>query len=191
MSNSRLTKASNDKLYYIDSEKQTDIKKIYKIMGSTGNIYNVTLSTQIKCSCPDFIYRHKRCKHIYFVIIKMFKLQDVDKDNYTKNELSELINRQDITNGVTINNELLNKYKKIKDGKVQEIIPQTDDSCPICLDDITNGDTYIFCKYSCGKCVHEDCYTHWTTNREKKCVFCTKYINKLPDSSGNYVNLLI
>ena len=33
----------------------------------------------------------------------------------------------------------------------------TDDICVICMDDLLNGDPYVYCKKVCGRCVHLDC----------------------------------
>jgi hypothetical protein len=194
--NFRLQKASTDKLFYIDSET-SEKSKLYKIMGSTGNIYDVVLTNSVTCNCPDFKYRHKRCKHIFFVMIKLLKLTDVNKDNYTDKEIKELINRKDITTGHVLNSELMVRYKKLKGGKVEiiECEPQTDDVCPVCLDDILNGEEYIHCRFSCGKCVHRECYDNWMIKRpEKNCIFCLKNMSKLnegyADTDGDYVNLL-
>ena len=38
--------------------------KTYKIPGSSGNVYTITISKDsVNCSCPGFTYR-RRCKHI-------------------------------------------------------------------------------------------------------------------------------
>lgn len=38
-----------------------------KIIGTTGNVYLVTLN---RCSCQDFLRRRKPCKHMYFFACK-------------------------------------------------------------------------------------------------------------------------
>lgn len=40
----------------------------YQIKGSLGNYYNVkNESGTLKCDCPDNVFSHKKCKHIYAV----------------------------------------------------------------------------------------------------------------------------
>ena len=108
-------------------------------------------------------------------MIKLLKLTDVNKDDYTDKEVKKLIHIKDITTGHILTNELMVKYKKLKDGRVEiiECEPKTDDVCPICLDDILNNEEYIHYKFSCGKCVHTECYDNWTKSRlVKNCIFC-------------------
>ncbi|KAK9142100.1 hypothetical protein Syun_011500 [Stephania yunnanensis] len=43
----------------------------FYILGATGNVYTVTLSTAPSCSCPD---RTVPCKHILFVLLRVLGL---------------------------------------------------------------------------------------------------------------------
>lgn len=190
----RINNALKDKLFYIDSEIKSPTLKLYKILGTSGNIYDVTLTNETSCTCPDFITRHKKCKHIYFVIIKLLKLQNIDKKKYTDDELKQIIQNADITTGFNVNTKILSKYEKIKnDNNTKlECNPKTDDSCPICMDDILNGEKFIHCKYSCGKCVHDNCFKLWVKNKKKSnCVFCNKdlFVEKIIPKKGDYINL--
>lgn len=196
----RKENALKDKLYYIESQKKSEIKKAYKVMGTTGNIYTVTLSNKIGCSCPDYKFRHKKCKHIYFVLIKLLKLKDVNQEAFTTEELADLLNRKDINDGgVVLSGEKMLKYKKLVNGNIEiiELEPKTDDLCPICMDDITNGEEYTHCKYSCGKCIHTDCLNTYNknkgTNKITKCLMCTRDFNVKPSveckMENGYINL--
>lgn len=42
-------------------------KGTFAVLGSTGNVYTVTITTQPSCSCPDFQKRGDPCKHLLFV----------------------------------------------------------------------------------------------------------------------------
>lgn len=193
--NLRKENALSHKLYYIDSKILSETTKVYKIMGSTGNVYDVILDNKPSCTCPDCKYRGMKCKHIYFVLIKILKLTD-DKNSFTNEELKVLIKKKDITDGIKVDNSILIKYKKCVDGSIEQIPikPRTDDLCPICMDDITNGEEYESCQWSCGNCVHVDCFDVWKTKQgNDDCIVCKTSFYKKPtiNSDGEYFNLLI
>ena len=43
------------------------------MLGATGNVYDVTITLQPSCTCPDFAKGH-HCKHLFFVYCKVLKL---------------------------------------------------------------------------------------------------------------------
>ena len=61
---------------------------------------------------------------------------------------------------------------------------KVDDMCPICLDDLDNGEELEYCKYSCGKAIHKMCFQMWFHKNSIKCLFCGANFNK------TYINLL-
>ncbi len=49
----------------------------YGITGSTGdNIYTVRIGTVPSCTCPDFELNRYRCKHIYYVLVRLLHVPD-------------------------------------------------------------------------------------------------------------------
>jgi hypothetical protein len=90
-----------------------------------------------------------------------------------------------------VNNQYKKKYenkKKVCEGKETQQ-KSIDDLCPICLDDLENGDEIDFCKYSCGKSVHSECFEMWAKSKGPNCVFCRESWLKVNDST-TYINLL-
>ena len=61
----RLTEWANSRVReYARNRPKLPTIKTYKIPGSSGNVYTITIRDNIKnCSCPGFVYRQK-CKHI-------------------------------------------------------------------------------------------------------------------------------
>ena len=61
----RLTEWANSRVReYERNRPKLPTIKTYKIPGSKGNVYTITIRDNIKnCSCPGFVYRQK-CKHI-------------------------------------------------------------------------------------------------------------------------------
>ena len=51
-------------MYLIDRQVVTPLEKEeFKVLGSTGNVYKVTVEQSPSCSCPDS-RKDNRCKHI-------------------------------------------------------------------------------------------------------------------------------
>lgn len=49
--------------------------KVFRVRGTTGKCYHVFMSEEPTCTCPDFRYRHRiRCKHIYYVLLKILHI---------------------------------------------------------------------------------------------------------------------
>jgi len=164
-------------------------------MGSTGNIYNVIIKNAPECSCPDYTTRHKRCKHIYFILIRVMKVDDEDQDEYSNVEIMQMFqNIPNVTHNLIVDGKTKQKYDALKNNnkldqtKSTDVVKKgTDDLCPICLDDLENGDDLDHCKFSCGKSIHKVCYEMWTKKKAANCIFCnanwfvkkdeTKYVN--------------
>lgn len=67
----RLDRVRTQRMFLIDrirslSEDGTHEEEVFDIAGSTGNIYQVTISKQPRCTCPDG-GKGNQCKHILYV----------------------------------------------------------------------------------------------------------------------------
>lgn len=186
MSALRKERGKTQQLYLV--ERQNDLT--YLVMGSTGNIYKVEIQKSPKCTCPDYKQRHKRCKHIYFVLLRIMKVANEDQQEYSDADLIQMIkNIPEITKNLIVNKKVAEEYKKL-DSKTGLVEKKTDDElCPICLDDLDNGQTVDYCKYSCGRCIHTECFSMWSKNSpHAKCLFCTQLWTP-PTVATDYVNL--
>lgn len=183
--NQRKQRAVTQRIFLIETiEEKDDFLREYIIMGSTGNVYNVNITNKPTCTCPDYTSRINRCKHIYFVLVRIMRVVEPDKNIYTNNDLLKMFNNiPEITNVLCVNSKAKNKYDCSK-NKIVTI--KNDDLCPICLDDIQNGEEYDYCKFQCGKCVHKLCFLMWHKKNPAVCLVC-----KSPWDSQKYVNLEI
>ena len=194
---SRKYRGQTQNLFLIETKpNESNTQKEYTIMGSTGNVYNVIIKNIPSCTCPDNKYRKKRCKHIYFVLIRIMDVDDEDKQFYTSNDLNCMFaNIPEITQNLMVNNRLKEKYQNNDDS--HGIVEQKpiDDLCPVCLDDLDNDIPLIFCQYSCGKSIHKQCFDMWIQHtRKKTCVFCRsawdRNNNTKQANESNYINLI-
>lgn len=193
--NDRKERGKSQNLYLIERLAETnDLQRSYIIMGSSGNVYTVMIKQAPTCTCPDFKSRGKRCKHIYFVLVRIMKVTNEDKVNYTDDDLTKMfMNIPAITNNLLADNHIKNKYNKINNKEEDNIVQKksTDDLCPICLDDLENGTALDYCKFSCGKSVHIECFNMWTLVNGQTCVFCRGNWNDISKTDVNgYINLL-
>lgn len=162
----------------------------YVVMGTSKNVYTVTVQNKPTCTCPDYKQRQGRCKHIYFVMMKIMKVKDPDTEEYSNDEVKKMFKRiPTITDTLCVDSNIKKKYeiyknKDPKDNKVEE--KSKDDLCPICLDELENGEKLTCCKYGCGKYVHEKCFSMWSSRGGEICIFCRSSWNKV---EKEYINL--
>jgi predicted nucleic acid-binding Zn finger protein len=193
MSYERKQRGITQNIYLIETIiNDNNFERKYVVMGSTGNVYDVTIKANPTCTCPDYMSRNKRCKHVYFILVKVMKTVDEDKLEYSTDDLEYMFsNIPAITKNLVVDNHLRDEYMKLKQSENVEMVEQkdTNDLCPICLDDLENGEEIDYCKYSCGKGIHLGCFAMWTKKHEPTCVFCkAAWIKKSKDGSG-YIQL--
>ena len=172
MSSQRIERCYTDNIYLIEveppDEDDEDIKRKFVIMGRSGHVYNVTITNHPHCTCPDFYLRRHRCKHIYFVLMRIMNADNYTDSSYTDDELIDMFN-----NIPPIAQNLMYKGSAIpNEGKEVEQRFEKGDICPICLDPLENGKDLDFCRYSCGKTIHSKCFSMWEKSRGSICVFC-------------------
>ena len=172
MSSQRIERCYTDNIYLIEveppDEDDEDIKRKFVIMGHSGHVYNVTITNHPHCTCPDFYLRRHRCKHIYFVLMRIMNTDNYTDSSYTDSELIDMFN-----NIPPIAQNLMYKGSAIpNEGKEVEQRFEKGDICPICLDPLENGKDLDFCRYSCGKTIHSKCFSMWEKSRGSICVFC-------------------
>lgn len=192
-SNVRKLRSYVQKLFLIESCPITNpIIREYMIMGSTGNVYKVTIKDKPSCTCPDHTKNRKRCKHIFFVLMRIMKVTSPDTIKYSDDELMEMFTAiPQIANTLCVDNSIKNKYDKTKSGQgVDEKVEVKgmDDICPICLDDMNDGSEYDYCKYGCNKVIHTLCFNMWCKKNEALCVHCRSPW-KNPNTNSEYINL--
>ena len=73
----RLNRVKTQKMFLIDrtrttSDDGTHEEEVFDIAGTTGNIYQVTISKEPTCSCPDG-GKGNQCKHIIYVSLYLIQ----------------------------------------------------------------------------------------------------------------------
>lgn len=212
----RYDKIFYEELYLLDKNYDKN-NLIFKISGSTKNLYTVTIyftNNTIFCDCPDAKSWAKKsgsiCKHSCFVLFKVLKSFKPDETEFfnhlqfNKNEMDIIkknFDRLVITEtNDFIDKELIEKYKNLtlgkkitKDDFAQIRVPNEDDYCIICFDEFDNTKkNNIECPV-CHNILHQKCMEKWIKMGKENCVYCRsdiwkKYLNQHPTAS-DYQNL--
>lgn len=191
---SRKIRGITQKLYLVEID---DVKNKYTIKGTTGNIYDVHIKNVPTCTCPDYLTRYKRCKHIYFVLMKVMKIDEymVEFDSFTIDELKMFYNNiPKITDNLKVSNHQYDKYIKLKKTNNKQSVEvkqqKLNDLCPICLEDFKKNEKIVYCKYSCGKNVHSVCFKMWAKGKHNiTCIFCRTKWNSNVDQELTYIKI--
>lgn len=184
----RKSRGKTQKIYLIDYI-ESDSKFI--TMGTTGNVYTVQIDAEPSCTCPDYLTRHIRCKHIYFILLRVMLVDEskVEQKKYSNQELNLMFHN---IPDMVVDQSIRNNYINMKNSGGNKTVAQRsldDDICPVCLDNMDTDDDIVFCRYSCGKSIHEECFTMWTKNKPKKtCVFCAQLWDKKDEEYINLIN---
>lgn len=163
----RVERAKTEKIYLLNRTVE-DTSATFDVMGNRGIPYKVTLTGSPSCTCPDHSSRHNRCKHILFILLRIFKLGNPYQTKFTENEIIGYI--EQYKNNIL---DLSSKYKNLS-GEIDVGPKCIDDVCAICLDPVIEEE-YIYCKKYCGRCIHRNCFLMCSKkNGSMKCVYCQK-----------------
>ena len=177
---SRLDRAFEQRIYMMNAERPHEEPSVFEfmVMGASGKPYNITIQDKltIDCSCPDHTKNHKLCKHLLFMLIRVLKLprHQVYQKYFLGNRFLttpetfkkciEFIESTQCKN-------LIDKYDN--QGNVQQREIEKEDCCPICFEEfIVDKESIVYCKFSCGKSVHQSCFVKWENVKEGTCVYC-------------------
>jgi Ring finger domain len=139
------------------------------IVGSTGNIYTITISHEPTCTCPDS-KKGNECKHKVYALHTVLKAPD-----HLQYQLALLSTelREIFEHAPPIPSE--SKAASEGDGKRKP----TDGECPICyfnlVSDEASEDGLVWCRAACGNNMHKSCFDQWAASQKGqalKCVYC-------------------
>lgn len=188
--------------YLVERENETHqdgrISSRFSVLGSTGNVYQTTISQVPQCTCPDFVREHDVCKHLIFVFCRVLGRSEDDPLVWQRALLQSEI--RDIVAAGVQSRALANSSvraafrdatapatKKAKveaeaaappTGAVPRRKVEADDECPICFESLASAASadLAWCEGEggCGKALHSDCAGKWTKAKrnDPTCPFC-------------------
>ncbi|KAK5133978.1 hypothetical protein LTR08_007098 [Meristemomyces frigidus] len=174
-----LKSARTQRMFIIDRERGIEAHcpanhedcpcETIQMAGSTGNVYTVTISHLLSCSCPVGIFQkigqEQSCKHILYVLHHVLKAPDELKcqNALLTRELQELF-----ANAPALPSEVADDEPK--DGNRKPV----EDDCPICCMEFEEDDEIVWCRAACGNNVHKHCFGQWAKVKSGNvtCPFC-------------------
>lgn len=160
------------------------------ILGTTGNVYTVKISTFPQCDCKENKKgkASSNCKHILFVFLRVLGVSPTDHCLYQRallnSELSNIFSsathNAPPVQSVLASAAATEKYLELTGSKKKKQVKQRpiEGDCPICFEKMKPTDKLVYCKYSCGNSIHTDCFKKWhqtkqeAATEEVKCIYC-------------------
>jgi len=137
------------------------------IVGSTGNIYKVTIGQTPSCTCPDH-QKGNECKHKVYAMHTVLKAPEnlVYQLAYLSSELREIFSGAPPIPTDTASPDDTDRKRKPIEG-----------DCPICFQEMAAGDELVWCKAACGNNAHSECWDQWAAIKRGggaavTCVYC-------------------
>jgi len=176
----------------INAKVINEHEREYAVLGSTGNVYTITIGTLNECSCPDFA-KGNLCKHVIFIMLKVLRVASNSEYVYQKalltTELEEIFaNAPQTLFGTHMANDAVRREynKAMGDGDddtagditTSEVKRKPlEGDCPVCMDDIDESEATTWCRAQCGNNVHVQCFKEWKKNairsgQDVVCMYC-------------------
>lgn len=156
------------------------------VMGTTGNLYDVTIDREVSCTCVDSGKGHQ-CKHILFIMLRVLRVERSSYLIYQRGLLSSELqtilrdNSTTSTTGTLLANaavrETLDSIRGPQEGmapgqsslktngsKVKRKPVEADDRCGICFETLHNPEAVedtVWCQFGCGRTLHQSCMHRW------------------------------
>jgi len=159
----------------------SDEEARFAVLGHTGNVYDVTLAREPRCTCVDFRMRRARgtgvCKHILFVYIRVLRLDRNDsrvwQNALLSSELSGIMERvgqvaQIAPTHVLADLEVRKGYSEatglpMEGAQPEHVIHRKEiigERCPVCYEDFQANEEarnlLAYCQ-TCGGNYHSEC----------------------------------
>ncbi|KAF9218206.1 hypothetical protein BS17DRAFT_762669 [Gyrodon lividus] len=179
---------SQRQVFFMIDRRQNDgeLGEEFSVLGSTGNVYTVTIDKTPSCTCPDAT-KGNHCKHILFIFLKVLQVPQDSHVWYQKalltSELAAIF-----ADAPPAPNSLA--YQRVRDAYVQSTgqtlnasgsakvpprQPTADDDCPICYEGMHGAaESQLEWCQTCGNAVHKECFSEWAKSSRNNltCVFC-------------------
>lgn len=191
----RITRALTHDLRLLDRTNSSD----FFVLGFTGNVYYVTLSASLACTCPD--RAPVPCKHILFVLLKVLSVSLHDPIIRNRKTLRPCQLRRLLAaptsedNGVVAGVRARMRFRQVffgngGDDSEDERRKRIEGACPVCLDEMGTGREVLVCGI-CGNGLHTECFKRWKRSRGRRSATCVICRSRWREKKKNekYVNL--
>ncbi|KAI9100500.1 hypothetical protein DFS34DRAFT_488472 [Phlyctochytrium arcticum] len=166
-------------------------------VNTTSRKYKVSLGSTQSCSCSQFLRERELCVHVLWLMLKVFKIPKDSETIYqislVEREVTELLQcRRQRGTGVD-SSSVEQPATLANETPSDEVTPRCigeDDTCPICLEDITGcaASSLTYCRKSCGNWMHVKCVKVLVDHQAKslgmgnaKCPLCRNDLGNIED----------
>ncbi|KAL2544905.1 SWIM zinc finger family protein/mitogen-activated protein kinase kinase kinase (MAPKKK)-related [Forsythia ovata] len=168
---------------------------MFFVLGATGNVYTVNLSTVLSCTCPD---RTVPCKHILFVMIRVLRIPLDDSCLRRRSlrpcqlhRLLSLPTSAEAYAGDQVRERFRLLFFQATPSSSQPCVEVDGGAtCPVCLEEMKKEDKVVACG-ACKNGIHEECLLAWKRSRRRRsatCVLCRARWRNIADQE-KYLNL--
>lgn len=166
----KLERAQTQRMVVIGRKRSGEGSELHEdidVVGTTGNIYTVSIGRLPSCTCPDH-QKGNECKH------KVYALSTVLRAPYELQYQRALLvsEVQEILSGAPPIPDATGDAEEDNNGKRKPI----EGECPICyMDYDPDNNELVWCKAACGNNMHKDCFEQWAASQrgqEVRCVYC-------------------
>lgn len=151
---------------------------LFHVLGTSSKVYKVIFQDDktISCSCADFTYRKKTCKHCFFIMDKIIINTNVP--------LKMIIRNISLTSRMNIDESLKHHYEDLLQQLPDRSSARNTDCC-VCLELLDVSP--MICSV-CKNGIHEECYKKWVSVNSKLCVYCRSKFVQSKNSSEKKVD---
>jgi len=188
----RVERVMTQRIFMIDRNRiPGQLCEEFSVLGSTGNVYTVTIDHKPRCNCPDAV-RGNHCKHILFIFLKVLQVTQASGYWYQKalltSELETIFAQAPLAPNSVAHAHVREAHARAtgkvpatsvpEDASTNKRIPGPDDDCPICYDGMHGvaETSLVFCE-ECGNALHKECFQQWqktsaSSGKDLTCVWC-------------------
>ncbi|KAF8163789.1 hypothetical protein B0H34DRAFT_650575 [Crassisporium funariophilum] len=215
----RVERVMTQRIFMIDRTRTPGaLCEEFSVLGSTGNVYTVTIDHRPRCNCPDAC-KGNHCKHILFILLKVLQVPRSSDYWYQKalltSELETIFAEAPLAPNSVAHAHIREAHARAIGKPIDSTlmastsknkrIPGPDDDCPICYDGMHGvaEKLLVFCE-ECGNALHKECFQQWqktaaSNRKDLTCVWCrAQWVMAAPAggavggvkrSMGGYINL--
>ena len=198
--NIRAERALDEKMFLLHVRDETPPslcrvprRLVFIVLGSTGNVYTVTLTTEPSCDCP-FSKSHPTdvCKHRFFLFSKVLKVvpreenggfNDLAYQRYLRYDELEYLASKITALSALASTAARTAYRSSVGLRPDDDDDQGDDvprvanrTCDVCFDDLLSEEgkktDISWCRRGCGRQVHTSCLAMWMSHGGPGCPAC-------------------
>ncbi|KAF8340340.1 uncharacterized protein EI90DRAFT_3279067 [Cantharellus anzutake] len=189
----RVDRVMSQRFFLVHRERNGgELCEKFHVLGSTGNVYEVTIDKVPACTCPD-ANKGNHCKHILFIFLKVLNVPMTSPHYYQKalltDELREIFEAAPANPTVIASQRVRDAYAVAKGSAVPPKVEGSDmkrkdpngEDCAICYERIEGNiveleKVLVWCD-TCQNAVHKECFGQWSATAQSSgskltCVYC-------------------